>query len=170
MSDNNLFILKNPIFKLLVEEIEEILKLISVKYIIDYTELKEVAFTNSNLAIKYGIKKRIKRKIDKDKQCMGRKIDRDQCTRSRQTDSEFCKSHQKTLRYGRIDDASFEDIPKRPRGRKRKNENNDYIATKVINIKNVRYLIDKDNTIYTYNIDHPRVLGVYDPENRVIKT
>tara|TARA_B110000238_G_scaffold102976_1_gene112179 strand:+ start:2591 stop:3103 length:513 start_codon:yes stop_codon:yes gene_type:complete len=170
MSDNNLFILKNPIFKLLVEEIEEILKLISVKYVIEYNELKDVAFTNSNLAIKYGIKKRIKRKIDKDKQCMGRKIDREQCTRSRQTDSEFCKSHQKTLKYGRIDDVSFEEIPKRTRGRKRKNENSDYIATKVINIKNVRYLIDKDNIIYSYNIEHPSVLGVYDHENNVIKT
>ena len=168
--DNNLFVLKNPIFKLLIEEIEEILKKISVKYELEYTDIRETAFKNSNLAIKYGIKKRIKRKIDKDKQCMGRKIDREQCTRSRQESSEFCKSHQKTLKYGRIDDTSFEDAPKRPRGRKRKNENSDYIATKIITIQNVRYLIDKENIIYSYNIEQPHVLGKYDHEEKVIKT
>lgn len=170
MSDTNLFILKNPIFKLLLEEIEEILHKVSNKYNINYNDLKDIAFKNSNLAVKYGIKKRIKRKIDKDHQCMGRKIDREQCTRSRQPGSDFCRSHQKTLKYGRIDDNLCEVIPKKTRGRKRKHDNKDYIATKIIVIDNIKYLIDNEDTIYTYNIEKPTVLGKYDHQSKVIKT
>mgnify|MGYP001201437017 CR=1 FL=1 len=112
--------------------------------------------------------KSIKRKIDKDKQCMGRKIDREQCTRSRREGSEFCKSHEKTLKYGRIDDESFEDAPKRPRGRKRKEENSEYIATKILMIDNIKHLIDSENNVYTYNIEQPKILGKYDHEQKLI--
>ena len=42
------------------------------------------------------------------------------------------------------------------------------IATKILNIKNVDYLIDKDNNVYTYNIDHPRMLGTFDYDNQII--
>lgn len=169
MTENTL-VLKNPIFKLLVDEIDSIIQKISKNYNIDYDVLKDLAFKNSNLAIKYGIKKRIKRKIDKDKQCMGRKIDREQCTRSRREDSEYCKSHEKTLKYGRIDDTSFDEVPKRPRGRKKKNDNSDYIATKAVIIENIKYLVDNDNNVYTYNIEAPIELGKYDiSSNTIIK-
>ena len=102
--DNNI-ILKNPIFKMFKDELENMLTTISDRYSIDYEELKKLSFSNSNLAIQYGIRKRIKRKIDKDKQCMGRKIDGEQCTRSRKECSEYCLSHQKNLKFGRVDDG-----------------------------------------------------------------
>ena len=124
-NDNKLFIIKTPIFKLLIDEIDDIIKKIGEKYDLDYNELKDIAFKNSKLAIKYGIKKRVKRKIEKCNQCMGRKIDREQCTRSRRDGTEFCRSHQKNLKYGRIDDNNFVDVQKQ-RGRKKKTDSSDY--------------------------------------------
>ena len=159
--DNNI-ILKNPIFKMFKDELENMLELISKTYGIDYEELKKLSFSNSNLAIQYGIRKRIKRKIEKDKQCMGRKIDGEQCTRSRKDSSEYCLSHQKNLKFGRIDDGKV--ITPESERKKKKKRGNDYIATKRKIIKNITYLIDEKNNIYSYNIEEPVFLGTYDAE------
>lgn len=157
--DNNI-ILKNPIFKMFKDELENMLQTISKTYDIDYDELKKLSFSNSNLAIQYGIRKRIKRKIDKDKQCMGRKIDGEQCTRSRRDHSEYCLSHQKNLKFGRIDDGKV--ITQENERKKKKNKGDDYIATKRKMIENITYLIDEKNNIYSYNIETPVLLGKYD--------
>ena len=159
--DNNI-ILKNPVFKLFNDEVEKMLERISETYNIDIEDLKKLSFSNSNLAIQYGIKKRIKRKIDKDKQCMGRKIDGDQCTRSRKDCSDYCLSHQKNLKFGRIDDPNYNTciVTKK----KKKKENDDYIATKRHIIEHITYLIDEDNNIYSYNIDKPIYIGKYDSD------
>jgi hypothetical protein len=157
--DNNI-ILKNPIFKMFKDELEAMLEIISNTYDINYEELKKLSFSNSNLAIQYGIRKRIKRKIDKDKQCMGRKIDGEQCTRSRKECSEYCLSHQKNLKFGRIDDGKV--IVQESERKKKKKRDDDYIATKRKIIKDITYLIDDKNNIYSYNIEAPVLLGTYD--------
>jgi hypothetical protein len=163
--DNNI-ILKNPIFKMFKEELENMLHTISQTYDIDYEELKKLSFSNANLAIQYGIRKRIKRKIDKDKQCMGRKIDGHQCTRSRRDNLEYCLSHQKNLKFGRIDDGKV--ITHEGERKKKKKKGDDYIATKRKMIENITYLIDENNNIYSYNIESPVLLGKYDIENNNI--
>tara|TARA_B110001450_G_scaffold245273_1_gene258158 strand:- start:473 stop:970 length:498 start_codon:yes stop_codon:yes gene_type:complete len=157
--DNNI-ILKNPIFKMFKDELETMLQTISKTYDIDYDELKKLSFSNSKMAIQYGIRKRIKRKIDKDKQCMGRKIDGYQCTRSRKDKSEYCLSHQKNLKFGRIDDGKV--ITPDNERKKKKTKGDDYIATKRKIIENITYLIDEKNNIYSYNIETPVLLGKYD--------
>ena len=100
--DSNL-VLKNPVLKIMNDEIESVIQKISQTYNIPLEDLRK-CYNHSCLAIKYGIKKRVKRKIDPCKQCMGRKIDMEQCTRSRKEGSEYCLSHQKSLKFGRIDD------------------------------------------------------------------
>ena len=163
--DNNV-ILKNPIFKMFKEELENMLETISKQYNIDYEELKKLSFSNSNLAIQYGIRKRIKRKIDKDKQCMGRKIDGEQCTRSRKDCSEYCLSHQKNLKFGRVDDGRV--ITQETERKKKKRRGDDYIATKRKTIDDVVYLMDEKRNIYSYNLENPKYLGVYDEESEKI--
>jgi hypothetical protein len=163
--DNNV-ILKNPIFKMFKDELENMLTTISDRYSIDYEELKKLSFSNSNLAIQYGIRKRIKRKIDKDKQCMGRKIDGEQCTRSRKECSEYCLSHQKNLKFGRVDDGRV--ITQETERKKKKRRGDDYIATKRKTIGEVVYLMDEKRNIYSYNLENPQYLGVYNDESDMI--
>ena len=52
------------------------------------------------------IKKRNRRVLSSDHQCMGRKIDGNQCTRRKKSGSEYCQSHQKRLPNGRYDQVS----------------------------------------------------------------
>ena len=169
--DNNI-ILKNPIFKMFKEELENMLHSISQTYDIDYEELKKLSFSNANLAIQYGIRKRIKRKIDKDKQCMGRKIDGKQCTRSSLEESEFCKSHKENLPHGRYDNKDYIVPEKGKRGRKKKSidyNDGNYIATHLEMIDGVQYLVNEEGLIFSYNIESPIFIGQKTDEGTIKK-
>jgi len=163
---DNTVILKNPIFKMFKDELESMLRSISTTYNIDYEELAKLSFSNSNLAIQYGIRKRIKRKIDKDKQCMGRKIDGEQCTRSKKDTKEYCLSHQKNLKFGRVDDGRV--ITLETERKKKKRHGDDYIATKRKTINDITYLLDEKQNLYSYNLENPEFIGQYDEEHNTI--
>ena len=102
-------------------------------------------------------KKYKKTSIDKSLQCMAKKADGKQCTRRRKVKDnygniiepviEYCGKHVKSIKYGRVDDEEkFEDTDK-------------YIRTVRENIDGEYYLVDKDNRVYSYNKEHPLLLG-----------
>lgn len=150
-------------------EVDTILKAISDKYSIDFDELKEeISFDSNKLAIKLGIKRRNRKVLDPCDQCMGRKGDGKQCGRSKKPGSEFCLTHQRSLPQGRIDDDTWKEKEKGKRGRKKKAsmyENNDeYVATIAKIINGTTYLIDGKSNVYTYNMEAPEKVGVYDED------
>lgn len=137
---------------------------ISEKYNINERELKNsFKLDSTKIAIELGIKKRNRRILDDTKRCLGRKFDGNQCTRSRRDNSDFCLSHEKNLPQGRIDDGSFKPKEKGKRGRKKKQHafanNDEYLATTLIEIKGEKYLIDEDDNVYTFNIERPVFKG-----------
>ena len=139
------------------------MKNISSEYNLDYETLKtKYSADISNIGVKLGVKKRNRRVLPKDVQCMGRKIDMEQCTRSRRPGSDYCLSHSKRLPHGRIDDANFVKKQKGKRGRKRKSSSfneQDYITTKIEVIKGIEYLVDEHDNVFTYNMNNPEYLG-----------
>ena len=116
-----------------------------------------------SMATELGIKKRNRRILDVGYRCMGRKFDGVQCTRSRRAVGDYCLSHEKNLPQGRIDDTDFKPKEKGKRGRKRKDHTNlyddTYLATTIKEINNKPYLIDINNNVFTYNIEHPQYMG-----------
>lgn len=156
-------IVSSGIFKIFDEELSQILKNISSEYNLDYETLKtKYSADISNIGVKLGVKKRNRRVLPKDVQCMGRKIDMEQCTRSRRPGSDYCLSHSKRLPHGRIDDANFVKKQKGKRGRKRKSSSfneQDYITTKIEVIKGIEYLVDEHDNVFTYNMNNPEYLG-----------
>ena len=66
----------------------------------------------------FGIKKRNRRVLPPELQCMGRKCGGGQCTRSKKPGHDYCLSHLKNLKYGSILDESIEFKSCRKRGRK----------------------------------------------------
>ena len=156
-------IVSSGIFKIFDEELSQILKNISLEYNLDYETLKtKYSADISNIGVKLGVKKRNRRVLPKDVQCMGRKIDMEQCTRSRRPGSDYCLSHSKRLPHGRIDDANFVKKEKGKRGRKRKSSSfneQDYITTKIEVIKGIEYLVDEHDNVFTYNMNNPEYLG-----------
>ena len=122
-----------------------------------------------NIGAKFGVKKRNRRILPSDKQCMGRKLDGRQCTRGRNGDSEFCKSHQNKLPLGRIDDEYSAKEPSK-RGRKRKNNVlscNKYIVTHMEQLDGNNYLVDDNNFVYSFDVNNPEFLGI--KENNCLK-
>ena len=116
----------------------------------------------SKLGLKLGIKKRNRRSLPKELQCMGRKLDGLQCTRSKRSGSDYCLSHIKRLPHGRIDDDTYNSKEKGKRGRKKKafdTTNGEYIATCVEIIDNTKVLVDSNDNVYSYNIENPTYLG-----------
>lgn len=156
-------IIPNNILNIITEEIELILDKISNKYNIDSETLKNNYKSDiSKIGLKIGIKKRNRRILPSELQCMGRKIDGMQCTRSRRPGKHYCLSHLKSLPYGSIDDDSYQFKQKGKRGRKKKTESyssDEYIATHLEVINGTQYLIDDDENVYSYNIEHPKLLG-----------
>jgi hypothetical protein len=158
-------IISAQLMKIFKEEINIVYEKITHKYpeisIDDLNSLYNLEA--SKLAINLGVKKRSRKKLDKDKTCIGRKGDGLQCTRSKQTNSEFCLSHKKNLPHGRVDDEHYVPKTKGTRGRKRKDhvlENNkDYIPMIKRKIVGQYYLIDTDENLYTYDLEHPKFLG-----------
>ena len=164
-------IISNQLFKIFKDEIEHMFDLINDKYPdISIEELNSLYNIDvSKLAINLGIKKRSRKKIDKEKTCMGRKGDGFQCTRSKQEHLEFCLSHKKNLPHGRIDDESFVPKVKGTRGRKRKDHvlqnNDDYIPMIKKKINGQYYLFDTNDNAYTFDLEHPKFIGKLEIES-----
>jgi hypothetical protein len=134
----------------------------------DYNISKEDLITKYKLepsvvATELGIKKRNRRILESSTRCMGRKFDGEQCTRSRRSIGDYCLSHEKNLPQGRIDDSNFKPKEKGKRGRKRKEHvnlhNDKYLATTIMEFNNINYLVDINNNVFTYNIEHPKYVG-----------
>ena len=155
-------IINNDLFKLIKQEISNILTNINTKYNIQ-DDLNELYSENiSKIGVKFGIKKRNRRILPNELQCMGRKLDGLQCTRSKRPGNDYCLSHIKNLPHGRIDDETF-DLNNKSSKNKKKNlftqENTDFIATHIEIINNEKVLIDSNNNMYSFNIDAPVFLG-----------
>ena len=107
-------LISNEMFKNIFNEINVIIKKICIENNLNPEDVIAKHTSDiSKLGLKYGIKKRNKRKLNKNEQCMGRKIDGKQCTRGRRPNCEFCKSHENKLAHGRIDEPyqNKESIP-----------------------------------------------------------
>ena len=121
---------------------------------------------------KLGFKKRNRRTLPLELQCMGRKIDGKQCTRSKLSGLDFCKSHHENLPQGRIDDNKYKMKEKGKRGRKKKDElynNEQYLAVypEVFNDGN-QYFVDSNNLVYSYNIENPEFLGIKNSAGMIV--
>lgn len=159
-------LISNDIVKIFREEIADILKSVNRDFNLEISNEELITKYEpdiSKLGLKLGIKKRNRRTLPKEVQCMGRKLDGLQCTRSRRNNSEFCLSHIKRLPYGRIDDDTYQVKEKGKRGRKKKVftfDEEEYIATRSEIIDGTEYLVDKDNNVYTYDIEKPVFMGI----------
>lgn len=167
-------IISSHLYKMFSDEIQIIYKKINEHHPeITIEQLNSIYNLDiSTLAIKLGIKKRIRKKIDADKTCMGRKGDGLQCTRSRRDGSEYCLSHQKNLPHGRIDDTSYVPKKKGTRGRRRKDhdlkDNKDYIPMVRTKINCQYYLVDPDKNVYTNHEEHPKKIGILNENNEIV--
>lgn len=166
-------IFSSHLFKTFNEELQHLYSLIHEKYPdISIDELKSLYNLDaSKIAVKLGIKKRVRKKIEKDKTCLGRKGDGFQCTRSRRDESEYCLSHQKNLPHGRIDDKTYVPKQKGQRGRRRKDfelkNNDDYIPMLRTRIEGQYYLLDTMKNIYSNDEEHPKKLGILLENNKI---
>ena len=153
-------IIPNELFKAINLEMQSIVENICID---NNLELKKVLDKYSNqiskIGSKFGVKKRNRRILAKELQCMGRKLDEKQCTRGKRENSDYCKSHENKLPFGRIDEP-FKGKEINKRGRKRKDNTECFIATHVEVIDGKNYLVDEKNFIYTFNINNPEFLGI----------
>ena len=148
------------LFKLINVELNKILETICLDNNLDSKLiLEKYANDIAKIGSKFGVKKRNRRVLPLEFQCMGRKLDGKQCTRGRRDNSEYCKSHENKLPYGRIDQP-FKLKETKVRGRKKRDKLNDFIATHVEVIEGKNYLIDENNFVYTFNINKPEFLGI----------
>ena len=168
--DNNILeitpIIPNELFKLINVELNKILEKVCHDNNLNCKMIIE-KYSNdiSKIGTKFGIKKRNRRVLPFDFQCMGRKLDGKQCTRGKRDNSDYCKSHENKLPYGRIDEP-FKLKESKVRGRKKKDKLTDFIATHVEVIDGKNYLIDDNNFVYTFNINKPEFLGI--KQNNII--
>ena len=153
-------IIPNDLFKVINTEMLTIIENICIDNNLDSNQVLE-KYSNEIIKIgsKFGVKKRNRRVLAPDLQCMGRKLDGKQCTRGKRDNSEFCKSHENKLPYGRIDEP-FKGKEINKRGRKRKDKNNNFIATHVEVFEGKNYLVDDKNFVYSFNINNPEFLGI----------
>tara|TARA_B110000967_G_C18848285_1_gene543195 strand:+ start:345 stop:944 length:600 start_codon:yes stop_codon:yes gene_type:complete len=102
-------------------------------------------------------KSNAKRVVKVGDQCMAKKADGLQCTRRRKTKdkegnliespTEYCGKHLKARKFGRVDDElRFKDTTK-------------YLKTSRQNIDGEYYLVDEHSRVFTYNKEHPILLG-----------
>lgn len=156
-------LVSNDILKIVLDEIDSIMLKLSFKYSLPISEIRDYIKDDLNkVGIKLGLKKRNRRVLPPDKQCMGRKLDSKQCTRGRYKEgSEFCKSHDNKLPLGRIDDEYVQKEPSQ-RGRKKKNskKSSEYILTRIKTIGEINYLVDDRNFVYSFDTNNPRFLGI----------
>ena len=161
--DNIKPLISTDVLKTINDEFDKILIKISERFSISIGDVRDFTREDMNkVGIKLGIKKRNRRILPADKQCMGRKLDGNQCTRGRYKEgSEYCKSHANKLPLGRIDDELVQKEPA-SRGRKRKNDKkmSEYIMTRIETIDEQHYLVDEKNFIYSFDQDAPKFLGI----------
>ena len=156
-------LVSNDLLKTMMDEFDKLLIKVSQNYKLDFGHVKEFLKDDLNkFSIKLGVKKRNRRVLPADKQCMGRKLDGNQCTRGRfREDSEYCKSHANKLPLGRIDDKLEHKEPQQ-RGRKKKNgkKSMEYIVTKIETIGEQNYLVDDRNFVFSFDTKAPEFLGI----------
>ena len=146
----------NELFKIINNEITSLLYKVATENNLDFNYLiKKHSNDISKIGVKFGVKKRNRRVLPCDKQCMGRKLDGLQCTRGRNENSEFCKSHANKLPYGRID----EEYNKSSSRRKKKN-GDDFIVTRIVNINGDNFLVDTNNFVFSFSVTNPIFLGI----------
>ena len=115
-----------------------------------YSELVKLYCSNTK-------KSSVKKVVKLGDQCMAKKADGLQCTRRRKTKdkegnlidspTEYCGKHLKGRKFGRVDDdIRFKDTTK-------------YLKTCRQNIGGEYYLVDDHSRVFTYNKDHPILLG-----------
>ena len=153
----------NELFKIIKEEVIGLLGKIGKDYGLGTDELVSKYIDDvSKIGVKMGIKRRNRRSLPKDLQCLGRKIDGQQCTRSRRNGEEFCLSHMKRLPHGRIDDPTFSGKEKGKRGRKKKEvtyNEEEYLCVHLELIRGTQYLLDENENVFSYNLESPKFLG-----------
>ena len=90
---NNIKPLVSNDLKTMMDEFDRMILKVSKRYNINFVDVKDFLKEDLNkFSIKLGVKKRNRRVLPAEKQCMGRKLDGKQCTRGRyREDSEFCK-------------------------------------------------------------------------------
>jgi hypothetical protein len=116
----------------------------------------------SVLKIKKDVKKEIECNIENI--CIARKTNSHRCTRQKIDNGDFCKAHTRKVPNGRYDEPIKKKIPAK-RGRKRKIEidsrqvDKNHITLWEECVNGERRLIDKNNNVYTHNIDKPVWLG-----------
>ena len=164
-------LVSSDLFKFVNDEIRTIVEKICNSYNLNPNEvLQKYNIDILNIGAKFGVKKRNRRVLPSNKQCMGRKLDGKQCTRGRKDNSEFCKSHQNKLPFGRIDDDDYCAKEPSKRGRKKKNNVlncNKYIVTHIEEIEGNNYLVDDNNLVYSFDVNNPLFLGI--KHNNVLK-
>ena len=159
-------IIPNNLFKLINYELNTIIEKICNENNLDFKDISDKYSEDiTKIGTKFGIKKRNRRVLPAEFQCMGRKLDGKQCTRGKRDNSDYCKSHENKLPFGRIDEP-FKGKELKNRGRKKRVKTNDYIATHVEIIDGKNYLVDDRNFVYTFNINNPEFLGI--KQNNVI--
>jgi hypothetical protein len=153
-------IIPNELFKLINVELNKILEKICEDNKLNSKMILE-KYSNdiSKIGSKFGVKKRNRRVLPFEFQCMGRKLDGEQCTRGKRENSDYCKSHENKLPYGRIDEP-FKFKESKVRGRKKKDKLNDFVATHVEIIDGHNRLVDNNNFVYTFDINKPEFLGI----------
>ena len=161
--DNVKPLVSNDLLKTVIEEVNKMLYKVSCHYNIEFHEVKELVKPDINkFGIKLGVKKRNRRVLPKDKQCMGRKLDGNQCTRGRYKEGcDYCKSHANKLPLGRIDDP-IEPKEQLQRGRKKKGgkKSLEYIVTSIQTIGEQNYLVDDRNFVFSFDTKSPQFLGI----------
>jgi hypothetical protein len=156
-------LVSNDLLKIVIEEVNNMLYKVSTHYNLQFGDVKELVKHDINkFGVKLGVKKRNRRVLPKDKQCMGRKIDGNQCTRGRYKEGcDYCKSHDNKLPLGRIDDELEHKEPLQ-RGRKKKGSKKslEYIFTNIKTIGEQNYLVDDRNFVFSFDTNSPTFLGI----------
>ena len=159
-------LVSSDLFKFVNDEVKTIIEKICSSYNLNYNEvIEKYNIDLLNIGAKFGVKKRNRRVLPANKQCMGRKLDGKQCTRGRKEETEFCKSHLNKLPFGRIDDEDYCAKEPSKRGRKRKNNVlscNKYIVTHIEEIEGSNYLVDDNKRFDIFYQFHknPMFLGL----------
>tara|TARA_Y100000389_G_C17411000_1_gene490913 strand:+ start:702 stop:1277 length:576 start_codon:yes stop_codon:yes gene_type:complete len=156
-------IVPSELYKIIKEETMTLLTKIANEYDINLDELvSKYQDDISKISVKLGIKKRNRRVLPPELQCMGRKCGGGQCTRSKKPGHDYCLSHIKNLKYGNILDNSVEIKTKGKRGRKPIKNNyppEDYIAVSLEVIDSKQYFVDYKNNVYSYCKEAPEFIG-----------
>ena len=90
--------------------------------------------------------------------CMARKQDGNQCTR-RKKNGDFCGKHISNQKFGRIDD--YNNLVDKL------SQDDNYIMTWIEKFNSKEYLVDKNNIVYTNNLNNPEIVGKKISDNNI---